>query len=454
MAMKIRDDSLEAHTSRLDIFSEYPVDTGIESVQIMEIRPTATSSQGTCIEINCPNTTSSYIDLYNTKLHVKAQILDAKGDIIPAEKVQTGEDGSEERVANEAGKYCIGDMFLSTMFRQVDVSLQQYCLTPYTGTNYPYKAYMDLLFFSSDEYRNGEANNMMYFGQYHYYEAMEDLDPATTDNLALSNAWEYCMNSRVFDMEGHIFADPCQSIDRYILDNVTLNMKFYKSDPAFCLSSGADNNHNYTVKIVDMYLKVPFVKPTAAVLLAQARLLKDHNAIYPFESSVIKSFSLGMGERSTVLSDFFNGDIPSYLIFGMVSTNAYMGDLKSNCFKFNHFGLNYLSCQLDGHSIPQGPLYPKFVKDSYQLSNIASAYSNIFLGQVKPCISRSEFCEGTTLFSFEISKTRKGCKTPQKRGFLKLEVHFKNALTEGITILLYGRFQSEFQIDSSRNIIR
>jgi hypothetical protein len=55
-----------------------------------------------------------------------------------------------------------------------------------------------------------------------------------------------------------------------------------------------------------------------------------------------------------------------------------------------------------------------------------------------------EFADGFSLFRFEL--------TP-KKGNVRISVRFSKALPEGVSMILYSKFKSHFEIDGSRNII-
>ncbi len=458
-------ESQEAHSDRLALFYLPETDVGIESLQFLEYRPSAQTYDGSSIEFSVYNSTSSYLDLKNIRLYIKCQLLLGNGDKIPdpiitktTKKVpkKGGTEGETEDVPitditypNET-RVSVSNLFGASLFRQVDVKLNQQIIGAHIGTNYPYKSYFDVIMGNLEQTKKNELTNMFYRKEYSHN--MDILDPYSDPRSQIYHRQQYVESSKIFDMECLLFSDMFQ-IDRYLLNNVDLSVKLYKNEPNFCLVSSNDKNPSYKVKIIDSYLRVPLVKPSASLLIAQSQILNDHPAIYPYMGSVIKSYSVSRGERAVVKSDLFNGDVPSELIIGMVSTESYMGNYNTNPFLFKSFNCNYLAFQLDGQNLPFSPLNPNFDSDDVAGSNIASTFSTLFLGDDKPNISRNEFLEGYSIFKLEITKSRKGTLTPQKRGFTKLEIHFEKELPEPITILVYGKFQSMIKIDKARNII-
>ena len=442
--------SQEAHSSKLGLFFVPPTDIGIESYNFLEFRPTAKANEGDCIEFNIDNQTASYIDLSKCRLHVKAQVLKGNGETLPRVSVSVDEEtGKPVTVIPDEARVAISNMFFGSMFRQVEVMLQQKVISPHVGTNYPYKAYFDTMFYSSEVEQLTEGSNMFY--EKENYEFMGDVDPFSSGNASVQKRYKHIAKSNIFDMEGKIFSDVFQ-VERLLLNNISLRVRFSKNDPTFSLIS-SNTNASYKVNIIDAYMRIALAKPTAPVLISQANVLKNTPAIYPYIGSVLKTFSVAQRERQISLSNIFNGDIPSQMIIAMVDTNAYIGSYNKNPFQFKPYSCNYISLKIDGNNTPYSPISPHFVYELEEKNTVAELYSNLFLGSVRPLISRTEFTDGFTVFYYEITKVREGCLAPQKRGLLELDLRFGKELPNPITIIVYGRFPAMFKIDESRNIL-
>ena len=444
--------SEDSHSSRLGLFYLPATDVGLQSFQYLDFTPTSKSEDGQVLEFIVNNTSSGYIDLRNTRLWVKCKLVQGDGSDIPLPTYENIE-GSDEpkQIIKDVSRVSIANLFGACLFKQVDVSLQQTAISNYIGSNYPYKAYFDVMFFSTAEQRKGEYTSMFYDKE--DYEYIEGLDPYTTSNRALFNRHQYVKGSKEFDMSTKIFHD-LFDVDRYLLNNVPICLKFYKNSPEFCLvSSNTDVGVRYKVKIMEASLRVPFVYPTASLLIAQSKVLKEHDALYPYQGSVMKTYTLAKGERSGTFSNIFNEDIPTYLIVSMINSQSYVGKYTTNPLAFYAYECNYISFSIDGQSVPHTPAHPHFVTDKYEDSMVSQTYSTLFSGDLCPNISREEFSEGHTMFLFQIMKTKKGCLTPQKRGNTKLEIRFAKELPHPVTILVYGKFPAQFRIDSTRNVL-
>ena len=71
----IMENSKEGYQPNLNLFTAAPVETATENVQWQEFRPTGQVTKGSSIEFAIPGRSSNYTDLKQTRLYVKAKIV-------------------------------------------------------------------------------------------------------------------------------------------------------------------------------------------------------------------------------------------------------------------------------------------------------------------------------------------------------------------------------------------
>ena len=76
--------SCECTKSELDLFVVPPTQTSIDSGTFVEYNPISTISQGNPIEFSITGAGQDYIDLPNSQLYVRAQIVKANNDAADA----------------------------------------------------------------------------------------------------------------------------------------------------------------------------------------------------------------------------------------------------------------------------------------------------------------------------------------------------------------------------------
>jgi len=445
------DTSGEAYSKNLGLFYNEPTDVGLDGYHFMDY-PSISSEDGDIIEFTIPNSSGYYIDLRRTRITLRCQILQGDSTVVPKTETRTktveGEDVEYEHIPDES-RVCVTNLFIASVFRQCQVSLNNVNFSPYVSTNYAYKGFLDTIFFSNEIERRTELRGGLWIKD--DYEWVKDTDPFTSQNRALYNRHLYCRDSKRFSVTGKIYSD-LYNIPKFLLSNIEMNIKFWKNNPSFSLVSSRTDSPSYRIKIHEAKVMVCYVHPSPSLLLAQAKLLKDHDVVYNYDSSIIKTVSLSTGDRSHVVNNCFSGDIPTVLIVGLVKTEAYMGNYNENPFVFLPFNLSFIGYSIDGSYVPYGPLQPKFKSDHYEDSDCAQAYSMLFSGCLSPDISREEYVESLNLYLFEVSRVRKGTKKIQKRGFSRLTIDFSEALSYPTTLIMYGVFPSTFTVSESRNV--
>lgn len=121
--------------SELDLFATPPTQTSVESGKLVFFRPISTIANDAPIEFYIPGSGDEYIDLSRTMLYLKVRIT-------PKNEIK---DKTEKT-------YSVAPMnnWLHSLFSQVDISLNQKCVTP-PSNSYMYRSYIEhLLNFGTD----------------------------------------------------------------------------------------------------------------------------------------------------------------------------------------------------------------------------------------------------------------------------------------------------------------
>ena len=105
----------------------------------------------------------------------------------------------------------------------------------------------------------------------------DDADyPQVTDpsagNEGLFERAKYIAGSRSLDLQGPIFHD-LFTMSRYILNQVNVKLKLYRSSPMFCLNSG-ETTPDYRIDILDIYLLAIKIRVNPALIYGHAEMLK------------------------------------------------------------------------------------------------------------------------------------------------------------------------------------
>ena len=77
----------------------------------------------------------------------------------------------------------------------------------------------------------------------------------------------------------------------YILYQVDVKLKLYRTSPAFCLNSGAASS-DYQIDIQDIYLLARKIRVNPVVIYGHAKMLETINAKYSFARTECKTQSI------------------------------------------------------------------------------------------------------------------------------------------------------------------
>ncbi|XP_038058761.1 uncharacterized protein F54H12.2-like [Patiria miniata] len=435
----LHSNSCECTKSELDIFTIPPTQTSIEKAQWEEFHPISTISDGGPIEFFVPGSGEEYMDLNQTQLYVRAKITKA--------------DGSNLTAADHVGPV---NLFLQSLFSQIDVSLNERLISPSTPT-YPYLAILEtLLSYGSDAMKSQLTTALFYKDT---AGKMDSADPQAADDAAnqgLKKRYEFTKNSRVVDMMGPIHSDIFFQ-DKHMLNGVDLKLKLIRSSETFCLmASGA--NPAYKVVILNASVFVRKVKVSSAVMLGHMKALERGTAKYPIKRNLCKMVSVPRGNLTLTQDHVFLGQLPNRIVVGCVTNQAFNGQYSKNPFNFQHMNINFLTVHVDGEQIPYSPLKPKFEGAN---KNYIRSYQTLFSGTDKMyqdegnIITRDSYPAGYTLFVFDLSPDLSvgGHFNLVKRGNLRLDLHFGTPLEATINVIIYAEFNNIIEIDQARNVI-
>ena len=174
-----------------------------------------TVADGSPIEFDVGASGEDYIHFANTMLYVNAKINRADG-------------------TNLANDFPIGpsNLFLHSLFSQVDVSLNGTLITASTNT-YPYRAMIEtLLSYGEDAKRTQLTSGLFYKDRAGRMYSVDLADDTANDGLLKRRALG--LESRTFDMMGQLHADIFFQ-DRYMINEVGVKIKLTRSRDDFCL---------------------------------------------------------------------------------------------------------------------------------------------------------------------------------------------------------------------------
>lgn len=424
----------QAHTSSLSLFQPTNLESSVLEEIFIEYRPTASISKGSIIEFSVPGTSSEYINLKKSRIHVKFKILKANGK--PVE--------STDLVALKC--------HMSSLFRQVDVMLNQKVVSPDVSVNYSFKSIIDTLLKYTHDAKESQLS-----GEFYFKDSSGSMDdPPRSGNGGATDRYNLTKTGSVVSAEGPIHADICQQ-EKLILNGVPICIRLHQSLDAFRLISkkpATGETEKYQVEITDAILKVCLAKINPKVMVAHSEALNIGEALYPYWRSNVKSYTVPKENMSFSTDDILCGICPSSVIVGIVSSEAYVGSYHKNPYNFANFDLSFLELMVNGNSVPGQPFQPNYKSGDYT-SCFLSLFGTSYPSKAGNWLWRSDYPKGYCLYKFTLQGQIENTDlmTEQKRAHTRLNVRFGTKLPESVTIVVYSTYPSLMKINQSREVL-
>ena len=353
---------------------------------------------------------------------------------------------AEGRAAVAAEDVTVVNMAPASLFRSVDVDISGQMVSFISTGMAQYKTFLETIL----SY-NKDANT---------------LEPARfrMDTTGQCDTWnnqgalarrEWISGSKEMDFNIPLSSDVLR-INKYLPDQMSMNITISKTSDAFVLWAPAANNANYRIKITELKLTCRRIQMRREWLSAmRTRLDRGDRLRYPLVRTIIKPLSLSAGDKVRSLHDVFRGRIPNTVIVGFVRHVAQSGSIRANPYHFQNFGVSNVTLVVNSKNYPAQGYRTNFTEgeekfaDAYRglLDNIGLKEENEEI-----CVGMSEYNTDYTLFAFDLTPDKCGNlhRHLETRGVVNLELQFKQELAEAVSCICYGTYNDEIQIDQDR----
>ena len=251
------------------------------------------------------------------------------------------------------------------------------------------------------------------------------------------------------------------NVDRYYPNGMKLRFMFNKSAPEWCLMENTltaeelaarKADFKYKIEILDMSLNIRKVTPEPGLVLEhKQKFSKNNTALYPYTRGIVKKFTVLKGQNAVYLPSVMTGKLPTQVFMVMNETEADLGSLYKNPFKFEHFDLSRASLSIDGQLRKEYNC--NFKTDSFS-DLLSELYRNIGIHNSNngSVVDKNYFKNGCTIVSWNLTPDKSNYM-PFTQGTIDIDLTFNTALDQGITVIILCLYDDILQIDSGRNII-
>ena len=244
----------------------------------------------------------------HTYLQVTAQIVKADGTNCVA----------EDKVAPT-------NLWLHSLFSQVDVSLNEKLITPSTNT-YPYRAYLETLLTYGEEAKGTHLQAALWKKD---TRGRMDLGVKTGSNNVTNKGAIERANltnlSKAVELMGKLHVDIFHQ-DPYMLNGVDVRIRLVRSKTPFSMM--VESAGDFRVKVTDAVLHVRKIKLSPRMQMMHIKALEKSNAKYPIRRIETKVFSVPKGNLSANQENLFLGQLPKRVVIGCVDNDAFNGSFR------------------------------------------------------------------------------------------------------------------------------
>lgn len=429
--------------SELDLFKPQQFQGSIESSDLIQYRPVSSITNARNIEFEIHTASDEYLDLQQVFLSIK-------GKLVKSDLTDYGS-GQDDR-------YSLVNNALHSIFDQVAIYLNG-TLINQSAKVHPYISYIEALTQST---KLSQQTHLASAGF-----VPPKFDGTTTVNSISTDLSKYTNGSKQFELYGRMQSGLFNS-DRLLLNGTTMHLIFYRAANKFCtmgseaLTQSATNVGQDETKPVlnlrEMSIFARKVKLNPSLLNAHAKALMSSKALYPIKRPVMKVVNMPKDQNSFVLENIVMGQMPSFMVLGLVDDEAFNGHYRKNPFAFEHFKLNFLSAYINGVAYPKTPYEPDFENQRY-----ARVYHDFFSALdatesgLAPYITYDSYKKFNCLYAFNFNADKVNpfdtsyINIPRE-GYLTLNMKFKDALTANLKLICYFLFDNTITIDEQRNV--
>jgi hypothetical protein len=443
--------------SELDLFSVPPTQTVVEEGVWDTIQPHPNFEKSSVITFDIPGTNIHYIDLSQTELHIKCKL----------NKKLESEIKNDVEYPKDV--YIINNV-LHSLFQQIQISLNN-APVENTNRNYAYRAYLENLLCYNKESKQTFLTNCGWEkdvagvvsekdGKIKKTGLDEGIGPITfvkTSAEGISKSAEgmitrtlpFC-NSKVVEYIGQLHCDTA-NINRYLLNNVNVNVTLTRSKPEFLFCGTACSG--YDMVIEECLLKIRRVNISQSVMLAHAMALEKTTAKYPIKRVEVKNIQVPVNSPKFAIQNLARGVMPTRVVVGLVDNVAFAGSFDKNPFNFHHYKMKELTLKVSSRALP----YSTALTFDFENNQYREGYQTLFknIKESPNDILYEDFKNGYALFAFDLTPDL--CSSDHysllKDGQLDLDITIGEFSTNALILIAYMEYDNIIEITKDRNIL-
>ncbi len=442
---------VECMSSQLDLFQTPPIQSNILKTEEIGYKPTTSITNNSIIEFTSLGHGDTYRDLSSIQLKLVVRLKKSPTENYKAAVAEVLKaDGTVQTAGVPAEGGGVINNVLHSLFKQCTIYLNGIAVSQ-SDNNYAYRAYLETVLNYDQNCLTTHLVNQGFM-----IDTPLHMNSLTTNNGYLKRKTVFG-GSNVVELIGKLHGDMLNQ-QKLLLNNVDLRIVLSLEKPEF-YTMGLDADTSF-IEILDATMFMNHVTLNPGILLAHEQVLSKKNAIYNYKRVEVKSYTVAGQNTSLSLDSVVVGQLPNFLLFCMLSNEAYTGKRSLNSLYLQHFDISSFYLNVNGIQIPTQPL-----TFDYKTGPIISTrgYNSLFKNTGIHYHNRSNlirkefFDDGCFLLCFDLTNDQSftdQCANLLNQGTIRIDVRFSKPLPKTITCLVYTEYDACIEIDRSRQIIR
>lgn len=425
-------DILETIPSEFDYYGPKILQAAILNEYDHDYHPLSTLQTGGVIEFQIQGADNIFLDVSNSKLEIKCQIVIANGDPIPANL--------------NCGPV---NLALHSLFSNVELQL---CGKTISDPNnlYAYRAFFETMLNNDIAIARTRLWTIGWDkDKLAHFDDFSRADNGTNDGFKRRAA--RFAESHVVTLTGRLHLDLFHQ-DKDIPPNCSMKIRLIPQTHAFFVKKLANVDQNLQIRIRSARLFMRQKEVSPSLLLAHESMLQKQNMRLSYTKIRMKQLAIPVGVTNIEFDNLYSGVLPDRLLFAMIADNRFAGAHTLNPFLFQNFGLNFIALKVNGEQIPRIAYQPNFEREDYIREYLGLLEAlGLDIGNKAIDLTAQEWAESFPIFIFRFSPN--GLPSLPRTGSARLSIRFQAATTANISGILYAEFPEILEIDRYRNII-
>ena len=418
----------EVPLPELDLWGMTPVQRSVISDMCMEQRPVAALNWNSNIQFEFTLGDDEYMLFSETYLYLKIKPVIGKPD-----KSTTFSD-------TDKAAYIPANYLLHSLIESVKLSIGSSSVT-YETRNYCYKAYLEALLGYSSEAKKSHLSSSLWI----------------EDNAKRTGKLFGETECKPLEMKGKLHLDFTHQ-NRAIVGGSQIKLTVNLNKPGFFMQ--APTGAKCKFELLNAVLYVHRMQVAPKIVTAHNKALAHSNAKYPLTRTAVHTQIISKGSQFLHLDKLLTGQIPRRIFFTLIESDAFVGNLLYNPFKFAPHNLEYIVCFKDGQMVP---------RNGYHMSYDDGYFVDAYVGFIQTlnqngtdsyaCIDMDTYEKERCIYGFNLTPDLSngsgmgGHVSEIVHGNIRFDLRFSKPTTENLNALIFAEYDTVVEITVERQLV-